>query len=305
MAISLNALFNVPTRDEKERKAARGQAQVDRMSELAYANELAQNQLKFAKELGVEYDDKEYDRLTKRNLEALRAAGDAQPESTLGKARSSPMYEAANKAVEYISGGKIGLPKKKVETEAAGLEEKAATSLLNKAGAKARLPYQNIIADTEAEKTVSGNVIARQANDRTFELGPLSGQAEAAGLAAKRDEARNYVEQGQLRQLENNIGLLQAQMKQKFLGQLSDDPLQFNLMMNPRLSPADFGRGIAPQNLMDNPMTPLGQPQTPTVQPMSTLGQPPANANRLTLEQQYARLRQIMQQNPVKVKPQE
>lgn len=281
MSISLNALFNVPTRDEKERKAAREQAQVDRMSELAYANELAQNQLKFAKKLGFKYDEKEYDRLTERNLEALRAAGDEQPESTLGKARSSPMYEAASKADEYISGGKIGLPKKKVETEAAGLEEKAATSLLNKAGAEARLPYQNIIADTEAEKTVSGNVIARQANDRTFELGPLSGQAEAAGLAAKRDEARNYVEQGQLRQLENNIGLLQAQMKQKFLGQLSDDPLQFNLMMNPRLSPADFGRGIAPQNLMDNPMTPLGQTNAPAMSRPTVGAKPVSDAERM------------------------
>ena len=99
MSLSLNALFNVPTRDEKERKEARNQAKVDRISEMEFANELTQKQMRFAKEPGLEYGDKEYEKLTERNLKALRAAGDEQPESTLAKAQSSPIYESANKAL--------------------------------------------------------------------------------------------------------------------------------------------------------------------------------------------------------------
>lgn len=98
-----------------------------------------------------------------------------------------------------------------------------------------------------------------------LELGPLSGQATAAELMAKRDAARNYVGQYEQRKLLNEIGLLEAQMKQKYLGDLANDPLQLNLMMNPRLQAADFGRGTSPQLLM-NPMSPLGQPNTPAMQ---------------------------------------
>ena len=304
MSLSLNALFNVPTRDEKERKAARAQARVDRISEMEFANELTQKQMRFAKELGLEYGDKEYEKLTERNLKALRAAGDEQPESTLAKAQSSPIYESANKAVEYISGGKLKLPERRAAKEAAAADEAVGTSLLNQERNAGMYPLARLAGETAVEKDISGNVVSRQANDRIFDLGPLSGQAEAAELMAKRDAARNYVGGYEQRNLQNAAGLLEAQMRQEYLRKLANDPLQLNLMMNPRLSPADFGKGTAPQLLM-NPMAPLGQPQTPAVQPQSTLGAPPANPNRLTLEQQYDRLRQIMQQNPVKVKPQE
>ncbi len=138
---------------------------------------------------------------------------------------------------------------------------------------------------------MSGAVRDWQGNDRAIELGPLSGQAEAAGLAAKRDEARNYVGQFEQRKLENEIGLLQAQMRQQFLGDVAKDPLQLNLMMNPELQAADFGRGTSPQILMDRPMMPLGQTNAPSMQ---------RPTGPQTKEQ---RLRSIMEGLPVVVQP--
>lgn len=293
MPLSLNALFNVPTRDEKERKAARDQATVDRISEMEFANELTQKQMRFAKEWGLEYDDKAYEQITKRNLEALRAAGDQQPESTLAKAKSSPIYESANKAVEYISGGKLGLPERRAAKETAAADEAIGTSLLTQERNAGMFPLARLSGETAAERDISGNVVARQANDRLFDLGPLSGQAEAAELMAKRGAARNYVGGYEQRNLQNAAGLLEAQMRQEYLRKLANDPLQLNLMMNPRLRPADFGKGTAPQLLM-SPMAPLGQPQTPAVAPRSTLGQPP----KMSPED---RLRSILSNLPVKV----
>jgi len=304
MPISLNALLNVPTREEKERKEARNQAKVDRISEMEFADEIAKRQMEFDKQLGLEFEKKKADAAAQRAIKALRNAGDPTPEVTFAKSLSSTLYADETKTDQYRKGKELGLPSRLVAKEAAAADEAVGTSLLNQERNAGMYPLARLAGETAAEKDISGNVVARQANDRMFELGPLSGQAEAAELMAKRDAARNYVGGYEQRNLQNAAGLLEAQMRQEYLRKLVNDPLQLNLMMNPRLSPADFGKGTAPQLLM-NPMAPLGQPQTPAVQPQSTLGAPPANANRLTLEQQYDRLRQIMQQNPVKVKPQE
>ena len=278
--ISLNAVFNKPTRDEKERKAARGQATVDRISEMSLADELTKNQMRYAKELGIEFDDKAYQREKEKELGVLKEAGDANPTETRAKAKTEGIYKAANAAVKFISGGLLGLPKKEAEKDVAKADEEAAVSTLGRKKAEAYIPYQGTLADTEVGRLVSGNVKEWNANDRAIELGPLSGQAEAAGLAAKRDEARNYVGQFEQRKLENEIGLLQAQMRQEYLNNLQKDPLQLNLMVNPKLQPADFGRGIAPQYLMDSPMAPLGQTNAPAMQRPKAAG-PQTDIERL------------------------
>lgn len=265
MPISLNAVFNTPTRDEKERKAARGQATVDRISEMQLDDELRKGQMEYAKKLGVEFDEQAYQRARDRELKDLRDAGDKKPEETRAKAKSGGLLKEAFGAILSQFGIDAELPQKSVKRDAAKIEEDEAVSTLNRRKAEAYTPYQGTLADVEVGKQVSGAVRDWQGNDRAIELGPLSGQAEAAGLAAKRDEARNYVGQFEQRKLENEIGLLQAQMRQQFLGDVAKDPLQLNLMMNPKLQPADFGRGTSPQLLM-NPMSPLGQPNTPVMQ---------------------------------------
>jgi len=266
MPISLNAVFNTPTQGEKERKAARGQATVDRISEMQLDDELRKGQMEYAKKLGVEFDEQAYQRARDRELKDLRDAGDKEPEKTRAKAKSGGLLKEAFGAILSQFGIDAELPQKSVKRDAAKIEEDEAVSMLGREKAKAYIPYQGTLADVEVGKQVSGGIKEWNANDRAIELGPLSGQAEAAGLAAKRDEARNYVGQFEQRKLENEIGLLQAQMRQQFLGDVAKDPLQLNLMMNPKLQPADFGRGIAPQMLM-NPISPLGQPNTqPTMQ---------------------------------------
>jgi len=265
MPISLNAVFNTPTRRESERKAARGQATVDRISEMQLDDELRKGQMEYAKKLGVEFDEQAYQRARDRELKDLRDAGDSEPEKTRAKAKSGGLLKEAFGAILSQFGIDAELPQKSIKRDAAKMEEDEAVSTLNRRKAEAYTPYQGTLADVEVGKQVSGGVREWNANDRAIELGPLSGQAEAAGLAAKRDEARNYVGQFEQRKLENEIGLLQAQMRQQFLGDVAKDPLQLNLMMNPKLQAADFGRGTAPQMLM-NPMSPLGQPNTPVMQ---------------------------------------
>jgi len=266
MAISLNKIFNTPTREESERKAARGQATVDRISEMQLDDELRKGQMEYAKKLGVEFDEQAYQRARDRELKDLRDAGDKEPEKTRAKAKSSGLLKEAFGAILSQFGIDADLPQKSVKRDAAKIEEDEAVSTLNRRKAEAYTPYQGTLADVEVGKQVSGAVRDWQGNDRAIELGPLSGQAEAAGLAAKRDEARNYVGQFEQRKLENEIGLLQAQMRQEYLNNLQKDPLQLNLMMNPKLQPADFGRGTSPQILMDRPMTPLGQTNAPAMQ---------------------------------------
>lgn len=291
MPISLNAVFNTPTQGEKERKAARGQATVDRISEMQLDDELRKGQMEYAKKLGVEFDEKAYQRARDRELKDLRDAGDKKPEETRAKAKSGGLLKEAFGAILSQFGIDAELPQKSVKRDAAKIEEDEAVSTLNRRKAEAYTPYQGTLADVEVGKQVSGAVRDWNANDRAIELGPLSGQAEAAGLAAKRDEARNYVGQFEQRKLENEIGLLQAQMRQEYLNKVAQDPLQMNLMMNPRLQPADFGRGIAPQYLMDSPMTPLGQTNAPAMQ---------RPTGPQTKEQ---RLRSIMERLPVVVQP--
>jgi len=291
MPISLNAVFNTPTMGEKERKAARGQATVDRISEMQLDDELRKGQMEYAKKLGVEFDEQAYQRARDRELKDLRDAGDKEPEKTRAKAKSGGLLKEAFGAILSQFGIDAELPQKSVKRDAAKIEEDEAVSTLNRRKAEAYTPYQGTLADVEVGKQVSGAVRDWQGNDRAIELGPLSGQAEAAGLAAKRDEARNYVGQFEQRKLENEIGLLQAQMRQQFLGDVAKDPLQLNLMMNPRLQAADFGRGIAPQYLMDSPMTPLGQTNAPAMQ---------RPTGPQTKEQ---RLRSIMEGLPVVVQP--
>jgi len=291
MPISLNAVFNTPTMGEKERKAARGQATVDRISEMQLDDELRKGQMEYAKKLGVEFDEQAYQRARDRELKDLRDAGDKKPEETRAKAKSGGLLKEAFGAILSQFGIDAELPQKSVKRDAAKIEEDEAVSTLNRRKAEAYTPYQGTLADVEVGKQVSGAVRDWQGNDRAIELGPLSGQAEAAGLAAKRDEARNYVGQFEQRKLENEIGLLQAQMRQQFLGDVAKDPLQLNLMMNPKLQAADFGRGIAPQYLMDSPMTPLGQTNAPAMQ---------RPTGPQTKEQ---RLRSIMEGLPVVVQP--
>ena len=323
MAISLNKIFNTPTREESERKAARGQATVDRISEMQLDDELRKGQMEYAKKLGVEFDEQAYQRARDRELKDLRDAGDKEPEKTRAKAKSGGLLKEAFGAILSQFGIDADLPQKSVKRDAAKIEEdeavstlgrekakayipyqenmaaadnavanaRTATSLLDQRKAEAYTPYQGTLADVEVGKQVSGAVRDWQGNDRAIELGPLSGQAEAAGLAAKRDEARNYVGQFEQRKLENEIGLLQAQMRQQFLGDVAKDPLQLNLMMNPKLQPADFGRGTSPQILMDRPMTPLGQTNAPAMQ---------RPTGPQTKEQ---RLRSIMEGLPVVVQP--
>ena len=291
MPISLNAVFNTPTQGEKERKAARGQATVDRISEMQLDDELRKGQMEYAKKLGVEFDEQAYQRARDRELKDLRDAGDKKPEETRAKAKSGGLLKEAFGAILSQFGIDAELPQKSVKRDAAKIEEDEAVSMLGKEKAKAYTPYQGTLADVEVGKQVSGAVRDWNANDRAIELGPLSGQAEAAGLAAKRDEARNYVGQFEQRKLENEIGLLQAQMRQEYLNNLQKDPLQMNLMMNPRLQPADFGRGVAPQYLMGNPMSPLGQTNAPAMQ---------RPTGPQTKEQ---RLRSIMEGLPVVVQP--
>jgi len=291
MAISLNKIFNTPTREESERKAARGQATVDRISEMQLDDELRKGQMEYAKKLGVEFDEQAYQRARDRELKDLRDAGDKKPEETRAKAKSSGLLKEAFGAILSQFGIDADLPQKSVKRDAAKIEEDEAVSTLNRRKAEAYTPYQGTLADVEVGKQVSGGVREWKANDRAIELGPLSGQAEAAGLAAKRDEARNYVGQFEQRKLENEIGLLQAQMRQEYLNNLQKDPLQLNLMMNPKLQPADFGRGTSPQILMDRPMMPLGQTNAPSMQ---------RPTGPQTKEQ---RLRSIMEGLPVVVQP--
>ncbi len=291
MPISLNAVFNTPTMGEKERKAARGQATVDRISEMQLDDELRKGQMEYAKKLGVEFDEQAYQRARDRELKDLRDAGDKKPEETRAKAKSGGLLKEAFGAILSQFGIDAELPQKSVKRDAAKMEEDEAVSTLGREKAKAYIPYQGTLADVEVGKQVSGGVREWNANDRAIELGPLSGQAEAAGLAAKRDEARNYVGQFEQRKLENEIGLLQAQMRQEYLNNLQKDPLQLNLMMNPKLQPADFGRGTSPQMLMDRPMTPLGQTNAPAMQ---------RPTGPQTKEQ---RLRSIMEGLPVVVQP--
>ena len=291
MAISLNKIFNTPTREESERKAARGQATVDRISEMQLDDELRKGQMEYAKKLGVEFDEQAYQRARDRELKDLRDAGDKKPEETRAKAKSGGLLKEAFGAILSQFGIDAELPQKSVKRDAAKMEEDEAVSTLNRRKAEAYTPYQGTLADVEVGKQVSGAVRDWQDNDRMLELGPLSGQATAAELMAKRDAARNYVGQYEQRKLLNEIGLLEAQMKQKYLGDLANDPLQLNLSMNPRLQPADFGRGIAPQYLMDSPMTPLGQTNAPAMQ---------RPTGPQTKEQ---RLRSIMEGLPVVVQP--
>jgi len=217
MPISLNAVFNTPTMGEKERKAARGQATVDRISEMQLDDELRKGQMEYAKKLGVESDEQAYQRARDRELKDLRDAGDKEPEKTRAKAKSSGLLKEAFGAILSQFGIDADLPQKSVKRDAAKIEEDEAVSTLNRRKAEAYTPYQGTLADVEVGKQVSGAVRDWQGNDRAIELGPLSGQAEAAGLAAKRDEARNYVGQFEQRKLENEIGLLQAQMRQEYL----------------------------------------------------------------------------------------
>lgn len=291
MPISLNAVFNTPTMGEKERKAARGQATVDRISEMQLDDELRKGQMEYAKKLGVEFDEQAYQRARDRELKDLRDAGDKKPEETRAKAKSGGLLKEAFGAILSQFGIDAELPQKSVKRDAAKMEEDEAVSMLGREKAKAYIPYQGTLADVEVGKQVSGAVRDWQDNDRAIELGPLSGQAEAAGLAAKRDEARNYIGQFEQRKLEDQIGLLQAQMRHEYLNNLQKDPLQMNLMMNPKLQPADFGRGTAPQMLMDRPMTPLGQTNAPSMQ---------RPTGPQTKEQ---RLRSIMEGLPVVVQP--
>ena len=291
MAISLNKIFNTPTREESERKAARGQATVDRISEMQLDDELRKGQMEYAKKLGVEFDEQAYQRARDRELKDLRDAGDKKPEETRAKAKSGGLLKEAFGAILSQFGIDADLPQKSVKRDAAKIEEDEAVSTLNRRKAEAYTPYQGTLADVEVGKQVSGAVRDWQDNDRMLELGPLSGQATAAELMAKRDAARNYVGQYEQRKLLNEIGLLEAQMKQKYLGDLANDPLQLNLSMNPRLQPADFGRGVAPQYLMGNPMSPLGQTNAPAMQ---------RPIGPQTKEQ---RLRSIMEGLPVVVQP--
>lgn len=291
MPISLNAVFNTPTQGEKERKAARGQATVDRISEMQLDDELRKGQMEYAKKLGVEFDEQAYQRARDRELKDLRDAGDKKPEETRAKAKSGGLLKEAFGAILSQFGIDAELPQKSVKRDAAKIEEDEAVSTLNRRKAEAYTPYQGTLADVEVGKQVSGGVREWNANDRAIELGPLSGQAEAAGLAAKRDEARNYVGQFEQRKLENEIGLLQAQMRQEYLNNLQKDPLQLNLMMNPKLQAADFGRGTSPQMLMDRPMSPLGQTNAPAMQ---------RPIGPQTKEQ---RLRSIMEGLPVVAQP--
>jgi hypothetical protein len=143
-----------------------------------------------------------------------------KPEETRAKAKSGGLLKEAFGAILSQFGIDAELPQKSVKRDAAKIEEDEAVSTLNRRKAEAYTPYQGTLADVEVGKQVSGAVRDWQGNDRAIELGPLSGQAEAAGLAAKRDEARNYVGQFEQRKLENEIGLLQAQMRQQYLNNL-------------------------------------------------------------------------------------
>ena len=132
MPISLNAVFNTPTMGEKERKAARGQATVDRISEMQLDDELRKGQMEYAKKLGVEFDEQAYQRARDRELKDLRDAGDKKPEETRAKAKSGGLLKEAFGAILSQFGIDAELPQKSVKRDAAKIEEDEAVSTLNR-----------------------------------------------------------------------------------------------------------------------------------------------------------------------------
>jgi hypothetical protein len=257
MAVSLNALFDIPTRDEKEKKRAQGQATVDRISEMNLADELTKGQLKYAKELGLEFTEKELDAIRERNVKALKTAGDATPEVTEARGKTSNLMTQANDWLEKNTGIRMGNPeaKAKVEANKARLDTQKFRNEATQA--KAAEPFQGQLGTVSAQESISKSKLNEMTN--VYGIDAAGDVAQTADLTRKAQQANamEYLDQGSLREMQNQIGLLEAQRKQEYLRQIAGDPLRLELQQT-RLAPEDFGYG-ADQLMPKTPMTPLGQ----------------------------------------------
>jgi hypothetical protein len=164
MAVSLNALFDIPTRDEKEKKRAQGQATVDRISEMNLADELTKGQLKYAKELGLEFTEKELDAIRERNVKALKTAGDATPEVTEARGKTSNLMTQANDWLEKNTGIRMGNPeaKAKVEANKARLDTQKFRNEATQA--KAAEPFQGQLGTVSAQESISKSKLNEMTN---------------------------------------------------------------------------------------------------------------------------------------------
>lgn len=263
MAISLNALFNIPTRDEKEKKRAQGQAAVDRISEMQLADELAKGQMRYAKELGIEFDDKAAQAETARIIDNLRKAGDPTPEETAAKGKSAGVMGEVAKFVGSAFGIGDKVPQRKAAAEGAKADEETATSRNKTAREAGAARYQGLLGETGAQREASRNVLDTSLNETMYSLGDKSAEALSAELTQRRQAAEDYAAQGALRDARNATGLLELQQRQNYLKQIANDPMRLELMENPKINPLHYGFGVQPGMPMV-PLAPMGQPQPQT-----------------------------------------
>lgn len=251
MPVSINALFNVPTRDEKERKRSQAQATVDDISKMNLADEITKGQMRMAKELGLEFDEKQLDALTKRNIEALKTAGADEPTAKKEEAtaRTEPIKKAANLALKWMSGGALGLPQKEAKRDAdmadadsviannRRMREEGASELQGTLG---RLSSQGDVADAKLRKTKSVLGID-SATDEALTADAIRKQTRAA--------AEDYIARGALRELQVGNDITKGNLERGYLNMIGGDPLRQEAMFN-RIPLEAYGIGA-------NNMTPM------------------------------------------------
>lgn len=264
MAISLNALLNVPTREEKSRKQLAEKAAIDRIAEMQLADELARGRAEFASRLGLDTDDEAYRRLVQREVENMKTAGDPTPETTTARGRMAGVREAANKFVQEQTGGLLGLPQRRAEADRARADVDAIAGANEAEYQLARGGVSGLLGQKSALSDVAKMNLDIDAAEMGRSNLPLRSEAERAGYRSDIATADELSASAPLRKLQNELGLATAQNRLGFLSQIAEDPV-WNAIVNSGINPQVLGYGVNPAFMGERPLPLPGDknPQPP------------------------------------------
>lgn len=257
MSISLNALLNKPTREEKSRKQlldqqqdfAAGQSALDQSrtkERMSIADEMARGQMEFSKKLGIEFGQKEYDQARQNALRELTAAGETPDDANqkLGAARSADVQAGANKASEEKARGLLNIPGLRALFEAANIDTSTKETRNRGLLASGQEGIAYDLGKTRAESEIAEGKFKGAQAASGMQLLPQQQQTTAAELEQRQQVADEYKAAGGLRGLLNEIKLQEAQGRQGFLEQIANDPL-YQAVIAGGLDPRAFGAGVA------------------------------------------------------------
>lgn len=228
MPISINALLNKPTREEKFRKQQAAQDQVDKISTMNRADEIVRGQMEYARQLGIDFDEKAADIALRRavaDIEAAENPATSAAEKAARKARSASTLKSANEADAAKSEGLLKLPGARARLESTALDVKQNMLNNDNLTEQAKQPFAYDLGAAQSRGMLANLAAGAARDNNSLALADQTKAAEAARLGQQLAEAREFEANAPLRKLGADINIQKAQGLQGFLSQIAGNDL--------------------------------------------------------------------------------